>query len=107
MSDGIKSLEDVHDDTCVYCFEDTSFGTGLFVNRIPADNEVYVEDLEGEVVIDGYMCWECREMDCDFCSNTTLEPECINASGQLMCEDCNSMFIEHYKERGLIPELVG
>ena len=107
MSDGIKSLEDVHDDSCVYCFEDTSFGTGLFVNRIPADRGVYVEDLDDYEIIDGYICWECREMDCDFCTGKTLEPECINASGQLMCEDCNSMFIEHYKERGLIPELVG
>jgi hypothetical protein len=23
-----------------------------------------------------------------------------------MCEDCNNMFIEHYTERGLIPEEV-
>ena len=45
-------------------------------------------------------------MDCDFCNGKTLEPECINASGQIMCEDCNNMFIEHYKERGYIPELV-
>ena len=28
---------------CVECLKDTSFGTGLFVNRIPADRDV--EDL--------------------------------------------------------------
>lgn len=35
---------------CIYCFEDTSFGSGRFVNRIPAD------DGEHE----GYACSECQ-----------------------------------------------
>jgi hypothetical protein len=42
---------------CIYCFEDTSFGSGKFVNRIPAD--------DGEH--DGYACPECMEMECDRC----------------------------------------
>lgn len=32
-------------DTCIECHRDTSFGSGLFVNRIPADG--------------GYICPEC------------------------------------------------
>jgi len=32
-------------DICIECHRDTSFGSGLFVNRIPADN--------------GYICPEC------------------------------------------------
>ena len=42
---------------CIYCFEDTSFGSGRFVNRIPAD--------DGEH--DGYACPECMEMECARC----------------------------------------
>jgi len=34
---------------CLWCRRDTSFGTGLFVNRIPA----WLEDEEG------YKCIEC------------------------------------------------
>jgi hypothetical protein len=32
---------------CIECGEDTSFGSGRFVNRIPAD--------------DNYMCYECLD----------------------------------------------
>ena len=38
---------------CVSCGEDTTFGSGRFVNRIPAD--------------DGYMCSECASYECDRC----------------------------------------
>jgi len=38
---------------CVHCGEDTSFGSGRFVNRIPAD--------------DGYSCAECMAIECDRC----------------------------------------
>ena len=29
-------------DKCVECLKSTAFGTGLFVNRIPADNDKYI-----------------------------------------------------------------
>ena len=35
---------------CIYCFEDTSFGSGLFVNRIPACDDDN----------DGYSCINCQ-----------------------------------------------
>jgi DNA-directed RNA polymerase subunit RPC12/RpoP len=38
---------------CIHCKRDTSFGSGLFVNRIPAD--------------DGYICPECGAYSCDRC----------------------------------------
>ena len=41
---------------CVECKRSTTFGSGLFVNRIPAD------DNEGNV---GYMCPECQMIECD------------------------------------------
>ena len=35
---------------CVECLQDTSFGSGKFVNRIPSDNGMY----------DGYECSDCQ-----------------------------------------------
>jgi len=34
---------------CINCFKDTSFGSGRFVNRIPAENDEY----------EGYLCGDC------------------------------------------------
>jgi len=40
---------------CVICERPTHFGSGRFVNRIPAEIEVYDE------LRTGYMCAECQE----------------------------------------------
>ena len=37
-------------DKCVGCHEETLFGSGRFVNRIPAENDEY----------EGYLCFECQ-----------------------------------------------
>ena len=37
-------------DKCITCFSDTSFGSGKFVNRIPAEDDQH----------DGYMCPDCQ-----------------------------------------------
>ena len=42
---------------CTHCHRDTSFGSGLFVNRIPSETENE----------DGYLCPECQMFDCDRC----------------------------------------
>jgi hypothetical protein len=58
---------------CVHCGEDTSFGTGRFVNRIPADSTCEAWDKDGKVIFkdgeyrDGYACPECMMMECDRC----------------------------------------
>ena len=58
---------------CIECRQDTSFGSGRFVNRIPADN--------GEE--DGYMCAECQFPElCFFCEK--LPPE----EGEILCAGC-------------------
>ncbi len=36
-------------DKCVSCLRDSAFGSGRFVNRIPAENEEY----------EGYLCGNC------------------------------------------------
>ena len=45
------------DDPCVFCGEATAWGSGRYVNRVPADNGVD----------EGFACAECMEMDCDRC----------------------------------------
>ena len=56
---------------CVYCGEDTSFGSGRFVNRIPAQADYEAEDEEGNIIFadgvdrEGYACEECYNC-CDF-----------------------------------------
>jgi hypothetical protein len=42
-------------DKCVECGEDTAFGTGKFINRIPAE----VQESADHDRIDGYMCGDC------------------------------------------------
>ena len=55
-------------DYCVDCLQSTAFGTGRFVNRIPADRDV--EDEEGIYLgrRDGYLCPECNFTECDRCN---------------------------------------
>ena len=62
---------------CIECWEDTSFGSGRYVNRIPADNGVR----------DGYMCEECQSLKCDTCGNMTAEYE-YDADGNVVCHEC-------------------
>ena len=58
---------------CVHCGEDTSFGGGRFVNRIPADADYEALDNKGKVIFadgeyrDGYSCAECMALECDRC----------------------------------------
>lgn len=58
---------------CVHCGEDTSFGSGRFVNRIPADSNTEALDKDGNVIFkegeyrDGYACAECMMFECDRC----------------------------------------
>ena len=55
-------------DYCVECLQSTAFGTGRFVNRIPADRDV--EDEKGNYLgrRDGYLCPECNFTECDRCN---------------------------------------
>jgi hypothetical protein len=63
-------------DKCISCFKDTSFGSGLFVNRIPALGDLY----------DGYLCPDCQMVECRRCDKKALEYEIIE--GEFVCMDC-------------------
>ena len=91
-------------DLCTYCGKDTSFGSGLFVNRIPSGangklllqrgQEVLEEEsdidagsgIDGnllfdtliDVEVDGYMCPDCQRIECDECGELTLEYELVD-----------------------------
>ena len=64
---------------CVHCNKDTSFGSGRFVNRIPADADYQAEDDKGSIIFaegeyrDGYACESCQEIKCDKCSKMTID----------------------------------
>lgn len=62
---------------CIECLRSTEFGSGLFVNRIPADNGIYI----------GYMCPECWAMECDHCGQLSSEFGSDDQGG-LICDDC-------------------
>ena len=51
------------------CLRSTAFGTGLFVNRIPADNDEYI----------GWLCPECNYWECDRCDEKIYCDEDITA----------------------------
>lgn len=45
-------------DLCVWCRQDTSFGSGKFVNRYPA----YVTDPDNDdIELEGYCCDDCEQ----------------------------------------------
>jgi DNA-directed RNA polymerase subunit RPC12/RpoP len=66
-------------DNCVDCGEPTTFGSGRFVNRVPAD--------------DGYRCAECMEYPCDRCGEPiALDEDLYIKDGKgdryNICVDC-------------------
>ena len=65
-------------DKCVECLRPTSFGTGLFVNRIPADNDEYI----------GWLCPECNWYECDRCDERN----------NIRFKDCKDDIYKEYKK---------
>jgi len=62
---GVSIMSDIGN-RCVDCGKDTSFGSGRFVNRIPADADYESIDNEGNIIFaegeyrDGYLCPNCQ-----------------------------------------------
>ena len=80
---------------CVSCCRDTSFGTGLFVNRIPADAE-YESEHGGKIVFKegqyrvAYLCPECSALPCDRCEDVIVLDEDITPTDLYGIEDSRS-----------------
>ena len=70
-------------DACVYCENDTSFGSGRFVNRLSTCVSNGINDDEKE----GYMCEECQSEDCDKCGIFTADLE-FTDDRLILCSQC-------------------
>jgi len=84
---------------CVYCNKDTSFGSGKFVNRIPADADCEMEDSEGNIIFqdgqyrDGYACTECMVIECDRCD------EMVSLHEDITAQDVFGIEADTFKDR--------
>ena len=70
---------------CVDCGKDTSFGSGLFVDRIPSDT-IWSVNQTFNIEVDGYLCRECQLVDCGHCDNAVLNYQIVD--GSIVCDDC-------------------
>jgi hypothetical protein len=84
---------------CTHCSRDTSFGSGLFVDRIPsgADGRLLLANNTGlDVSVEGYMCHECQRVECDKCDKPTLDYHMVD--GSVFCSDCFKVIWGHALE---------
>lgn len=72
-------------DHCTGCGRDTSYGSGLFVNRIPSE---WQRD-ESSPVISGYLCPDCQFLECDKCGEPTIEYSAAPNGAGFWCDDCH------------------
>lgn len=61
-------------DTCIDCGASTAWGSGKYVNRVPAD--------------DGYLCADCLSFECDECGTLIELDTEIRNDGNFYCEAC-------------------
>ena len=71
---------------CVECREDTSPGSGRFVNRVPGDTSIEYGDTI--INVDGYWCEECLAIECEECGCKSADCGSHEASGKYVCEEC-------------------
>ena len=83
-------------DLCTHCGRETSLGTSLFVNRIPSRTNGTLElklneYVSLEVEVDGYMCPECQQLECDKCGELAVDYYIMEFSGgvsEIRCREC-------------------
>ena len=83
-------------DMCTHCGMDTSFNAVdedgnkllLFVNRIPsgADAKLRLMETEIDIQVEGYLCVQCQQVECDECETLTLDYEIQD--GKILCSEC-------------------
>tara|TARA_R110000787_G_C13181982_1_gene421969 strand:- start:19 stop:327 length:309 start_codon:yes stop_codon:yes gene_type:complete len=86
----VEALKIDFKDLCVHCFEDTSFGSGKFVNRVPADSTIDANAGLRYIRVDGYSCAECLLYGCDRCSEKIGMDEdfYLEEIDERVCENC-------------------
>ena len=68
-------MKKIRTEQCIECQEDTSFGTGKFVNRFASDSDM----------VEGYICADCQSVECDRCHQKTTE---YQLDGNVLCMEC-------------------
>lgn len=68
---------------CIYCDQSVAWGSGLYVNRIPAD--------DGEKT--GFACSTCLLMECDVCGELSSDIGSSDMTSfkdvaDVVCDDC-------------------
>lgn len=99
-------------DLCVMCGEDTSWGSGRFVNRIAsnvmAEDSAFAEDAAavGAELVDGFTCAECFAEECDACHHPIALDEDYRVGGAVYHYGCITRpdFITHLREQGYTPD---
>lgn len=66
----------VDNQNCIYCGDDTSPGSGKFINRVPGG---FVCDEDSKEYRTGYACESCMTHECDRCTRTINMDEDITA----------------------------
>ena len=95
-------------DRCTHCGRSTAWGSGngLYVDRCPSGadavlllvsgfnydgyKKLFKQELDIEeifVTVEGYLCRDCRAMDCDICGAEVLDDYTLD--GRVMCPDCH------------------
>lgn len=107
VAERIDSTTDL-DQRCVWCLEDTSFGSGRFVNRIPVFTDASGTDWYGDLDpalqakaggVDGYGCAVCSGYECDICSNPIALDEDVADTKELGHYHPECLPLEdHYKD---------
>ena len=97
-------------DLCTHCGRSTAWGSGnsLYIDRCPsgADAGLMLGEAEIIITVEGYICRECRVMDCDICSAEVLDDYVLD--GRVMCSDCHDKeaekgtcnCLDHMKPKG-------
>ena len=70
---------------CVECSQSVAWGSGRYVNRIPADNGTH-----------GYVCAECLSEECETCGEITSE--WTGRNNRIQCDECAEL--ENPEQRG-------
>lgn len=90
---------------CIYCGDPTDFGSGKFVNRVPAGGDFRLPDGTTEHR-DGYACEECiEEIGCETPEGDVCR-ECIDIAGTEYGPDCIPFWLDEAREAGKRRECV-
>ena len=88
-----------HSESCLWCGEDTSFGSGRFVNRIPASRQDAIDDEYR----DGFQCAECQAINCNVCKEPNLDYEFSN-NANVICRDCIDYNMEFLYDEQIVKK---